>query len=201
MDHKEDFCEHFCEMTDKEIAADVRKSINSFLKKRADGEDFGAKMVKKAIDRINRNHEKAVNNGSNGGRPTKDKGTDAVNGNATDDKSGTSAPSIDGLPTDPRELHSLVAQSMGIPNDQLRTGGNAPLSNRPPVRESGLPRSMDDVRAFANAENLDYDDCREWWEINFVERHGADKDGKRIKNWKGALVNWCKAQSERRKSA
>lgn len=70
MEHKEDFCEHFCEMSDKEIVADIRKSINSFLKQRADGADFGAKMVKKALDRITSKHDSAVANGSLGGQAT-----------------------------------------------------------------------------------------------------------------------------------
>lgn len=85
MEHKEDFCEHFCEMSDKEIVADIRKSINSFLKQRADGADFGAKMVKKALDRITSKHDSAVANGSLGGRATAAKNNspqDAPNGNA-----------------------------------------------------------------------------------------------------------------------
>lgn len=86
MEHKEDFCEHFCEMTDKEIVADIRKSINSFLKQRADGSDFGAKMVKKALDRITSKHDSAVANGSIGGQATaankKKSQQDAPNGNA-----------------------------------------------------------------------------------------------------------------------
>ena len=90
MEHKEDFCEHFCEMTDKEIVADIRKSINSFLKQRADGSDFGAKMVKKALDRITSKHDSAVANGSLGGQATaankKKSPQDATNGNAVDDR-------------------------------------------------------------------------------------------------------------------
>ena len=91
MEHKEDFCEHFCEMTDKEIVADIRKSINSFLKQRADGSDFGAKMVKKALDRITSKHDSAVANGSLGGQATaankKKSPQDAPNGNAGVDMS------------------------------------------------------------------------------------------------------------------
>ena len=60
VDLKEDFCEHFCEMTDREIISDIRKSINSILKQRPDGNDFGAKMVKKAIERVKSKHDKAV---------------------------------------------------------------------------------------------------------------------------------------------
>ena len=90
MEHKEDFCEHFCEMSDKEIVADIRKSINSFLKQRADGADFGAKMVKKALDRITSKHDSAVANGSLGGQATAAKNKspqDAPNGNAGGDMS------------------------------------------------------------------------------------------------------------------
>ena len=90
MEHKEDFCEHFCEMSDKEIVADIRKSINSFLKQRADGADFGAKMVKKALDRITSKHDSAVANGSKGGQATAAKNKspqDAPNGNAGVDMS------------------------------------------------------------------------------------------------------------------
>ena len=67
VDLKEDFCEHFCEMTDKEIVSDIRKSINSILKQRPDGNDFGAKMVKKAIERVKSKHDKAVSSGALGG--------------------------------------------------------------------------------------------------------------------------------------
>ena len=55
--HKEDFCEHFCEMSDKEIVDDIRKSIASFMKQRDEGNDFGAKMVHKAKLRIDAVHD------------------------------------------------------------------------------------------------------------------------------------------------
>ena len=67
--HKEDFCAHFCEMTDAEIVADIRKSIASFLQQRDDGEDFGARMVKKAKDRLEKKSPVYMENGKKGGRP------------------------------------------------------------------------------------------------------------------------------------
>lgn len=67
--HKEDFCAHFCEMTDAEIVADIRKSIASFLQQRDDGEDFGARMVRKAKDRLEKKSLVYVENGKKGGRP------------------------------------------------------------------------------------------------------------------------------------
>lgn len=64
-----------------------------------------------------------------------------------------------------------------------------------------LPRSFKEVAEFAGASGLDYDDTRLWWQRNFVERKGRDKDGKIIKNWKGALTNACLAEALRRKTA
>ena len=70
--HKEDFCEHFCEMSDKEIVDDIRKSIASFMKQREEGEDFGAKMVHKAKLRIDAVHYVRSDAGKQGGRPRKE---------------------------------------------------------------------------------------------------------------------------------
>lgn len=70
--HKEDFCAHFCEMTDAEIVADIRKSIASFMQQRDEGKDFGAMMVKKAKNRIESKSAINSENGRKGGRPRKD---------------------------------------------------------------------------------------------------------------------------------
>ncbi len=88
---------------------------------------------------------------------------------------------------------------------QRRTGTEVPEVRRAahspaPVR-TRAPRNFDEVRDFAEAQGLDYDDMRLWWQRNFVERDGIDKDGKPIKNWKGALVNACKAEETKRRSA
>lgn len=65
-----EFIGHYCEMTDAEIVADVRKSIGSFSNDRADGDDFGAKMVRKANARMNGEAAGASRaNGQKGGRP------------------------------------------------------------------------------------------------------------------------------------
>ena len=66
--HK-DFCAHYCEMSDSEIVADVRRSVASLMMQRSEGSDFGALMVRMAMERIAAKHETAVANGSQGGRP------------------------------------------------------------------------------------------------------------------------------------
>ena len=69
--HK-DFCAHYCEMSDSEIVADVRRSVASLMMQRSEGSDFGALMVRMAMERIAAKHDTAVSNGMQGGRPRKD---------------------------------------------------------------------------------------------------------------------------------
>lgn len=142
-------------------------------------------------------------------------GADAVNGNATvDRKSATSAP--------PRPWKEVVEKSLGIsetdksgtgkgvrpPNPvpgllKKRRAAGSPLKpgTGPYPAARSLPKSMGEVADFASAENLDYDDCRLWWEQNFVERKGKDKEGKKITNWRGALIRFCASAKRKRESA
>lgn len=78
----------------------------------------------------------------------------------------------------------------------LRLGGHVT-----PSRTCRPPRDFEEVKDFIAQNGLDYDDARLWWQRNFVERDGIDKDGKPIKNWKGALVNACKAEETKRRTA
>lgn len=78
----------------------------------------------------------------------------------------------------------------------LRLGGHVT-----PSRTCRPPRDFEEVKDFIAQNGLDYDDARLWWERNYVERDGIDKDGKPIKNWKGALVNACKAEDSKRRNA
>lgn len=142
-------------------------------------------------------------------------GADAVNGNATvDRKSATSAPL--------RPWKEVVEKSLGIsetdksgtgkgvrpPNPvpgllKKRRAAGSPLKpgTGPSPAARSLPKSMAEVSDFACSENLDYDDCRLWWEQNFVERKGKDKEGKMITNWRGALIRFCESAKRKRESA
>ena len=66
-------------------------------------------------------------------------------------------------------------------------------------RKIAPPKSFEEVVAFSESHGLDYDDTRLWWERNFVERPGCDKDGVVFENWKGALINAVKAEEEKRR--
>lgn len=61
-----------------------------------------------------------------------------------------------------------------------------------------LPRTKQEVIEFAIDNGLDPDDASTWAEQNLKERHGMDKDGNQIMNWKGALTNYCKAMKKKR---
>lgn len=61
-----------------------------------------------------------------------------------------------------------------------------------------LPKTKQEVIEFAIDNGLDPDDSSTWAEQNLRERHGKDKDGNPILNWKGALINYCKAMESKR---
>jgi len=50
---------------------------------------------------------------------------------------------------------------------------------------------------FASNEKLDEIDAREWFEMTKRQKF-CDRYGKKIKNWKGALINFCKAKKQNR---
>lgn len=87
--------------------------------------------------------------------------------------------------------------------EEQRAGANSLRGgcHSAPARTCRPPMDFEEVKDFIAQNGLDYDDSRLWWQRNFVERDGIDKDGKPIKNWKGALVNACKAEETKRRSA
>lgn len=74
---------------------------------------------------------------------------------------------------------------------------NGMKGGRPPSKVA-LPKNKQEVIEFAADNGLDTDDASTWAEQNLRERRGKDKDGKPIDNWKGALVNYCKAMKKKR---
>ena len=117
--------------------------------------------------------------------------------NAGSLESGTSAA---GTP-----LEALVSQRPGE-GRKTRTAGISQPAVRPPPSGDRFakipipPRNSEDVRLFALDKNLDVDDARMWYQMNFIDRPGCDKDGVVIINWKGHCTAYCKAEAERRKA-
>ena len=106
------------------------------------------------------------------------------------------------------------SQRPGEGRKTLPAGSSHPAGNIPPQfvinhnqrhrpqkpQANSPPRSSEDVRLFAIDKHLDVDDARMWYQMNFVDRPGRDKDGVAINNWKGHCTAYCKAESERRKA-
>lgn len=225
--HKEDFCAHFCEMTDAEIVADIRKSIASFLQQRDDGEDFGARMVKKAKDRLESKSSINSENGKLGGRPRKESTAGATTREDVDEHryTGNGAFLESGTPAniygnaDTREgSDESTTVSTNIGNDQgtearqsMRTGGDSVRrvgvaspavchkSAGAPVRNSGRRfRNKEEYMQWAIDSGLDATDASECWDAT-LERGGKDADGNVVKNIKAFAVKWCKSREANRK--
>lgn len=106
--------------------------------------------------------------------------------------------------TDEARQSRQVSATADALENQTRAGAGAqalesPSSLPSPVRN--LPRNKEEVRLFAIDNGLDVDDANDWAEMNLRERHGRDKDGKPIRNWKGAILNYCKAMAAKRETA
>ena len=121
---------------------------------------------------------------------------DAENGNVSDDRKA------------PPSSEPFGDTSTGDDEDDCKSGmspniirGSAkPSCGSPAIRTRRIlpPPSTESVYEFAQKEGLDEADAREWYEINFVDRPGCDKDGVVIENWKGHCKNFCKAAAKRR---
>lgn len=117
--------------------------------------------------------------------------------NAGSLESGTSAA---GTPLEARE-----SRRPGEGRKTRTAGISQPAVRPPPSRDRCTkipipPRNSEDVRLFAIDKNLDVDDARMWYQMNFIDRPGCDKDGVVIINWKGHCTAYCKAEAERRKA-
>jgi hypothetical protein len=132
--HK-DFCAHYCEMSDSEIVADVRRSVASLMMQRSEGSDFGALMVRIAMERIASKHDTAVSNGMQGGRPRKETTADATtredvefksdSGDAGDLESATSANHYgDAATSDGEDASTTVSRNMRrVPQNEAPAHG------------------------------------------------------------------------------
>ena len=69
----------------------------------------------------------------------------------------------------------------------------------PPSESIPLPKRKQEVIDFAQDKGLDLADVEQWIAMSLKERRGRDKDGKAIKNWKGALIKFCQKMAGKRK--
>lgn len=96
------------------------------------------------------------------------------------------------------DFTALQCRQVSATADALESQGRAGAQA---LAVRNLPRNKEEVRLFAIDNGLDVDDANDWAEMNLRERHGRDKDGKPIRNWKGAIRNYCKAMAAKRETA
>lgn len=196
MDFK-DFVNHFKGMTRKEIADDVLQSIKDFEDLNTDSGSFGSEQVKKAVcTSKERRAEASRENGKLGGRPKGSKNKPKAEPE-TDAQKRTEAALKALIESCPSESTTKSISEPPAPQKPSRTPFQKKVYTLP-KRQTPLPKSTDDVMDMAFKFNLDGDDAYQWWQMTMEERHGNDRYGNPIWNWKGALVNYCKVMAAKR---
>jgi hypothetical protein len=77
--------------------------------------------------------------------------------------------------------------------DAGRLGGLAKSQNKM-TKPKTKPPTKDEIYDFAEEQFIDDGIARQFWEI-CESRNWCDKNGKKIVNWKGALINFSKRMS------
>ncbi|SHH89925.1 hypothetical protein SAMN05720761_1391, partial [Fibrobacter sp. UWCM] len=118
----------------------------------------------------------------------------------------------DGNPAETAPSHggsvaSLEARQGQALESQRRAGADSvrgtPL-HRAPARQqaknSRCPNSREDFHAFVADNNLHEGLAEEWYAMHEA-REWVDRDGKPIKDWRGALYNYCTKTEQKRRTA
>lgn len=208
-----EFAAHFISMSDDQVVCDIRESVVKVINLDESGDSFGANMVRRAKERLCGRHDVAVQNGSKGGRPRKDTTAD---GDIREDSRGRYAlPSCspdDGNPAETAPSHggsvaSLEARQGQARESQRRAGADsvrgtpshsAPARSR--TKNSRCPNSREDFHAFVADNNLHEGLAEEWYAMHEA-REWVDENGDPIKNWRGALYNYCTKTEQKRRTA
>lgn len=119
----------------------------------------------------------------------------------------------DGNPAETAPSHggsvaSLEARQGQAMESQRRTGGSSVRGMakvaQPPVRprakKSRCPNSREEFHAFVADNNLHEGLAEEWYAMHEA-REWVDRDGKPIKEWRGALYNYCTKTEQKRRTA
>lgn len=144
--------------------------------------------AREAFDAAADDYSKKVANGQKGGRPRKNQeetqvaeatapsaGGSCATNEARESQRRAGADSVRGTP-----LHSAPARSLS--------------------KNSRCPNSREEFHAFVADNNLHEGLAEEWYAIHEA-RGWADEHGNPIKNWRGALKNYCIKIEQKRRTA
>ena len=73
---------------------------------------------------------------------------------------------------------------------------NGESGGRPPSAPIPPPADKSEFAEFVAQKNLPENIAQDWYALN-SERGWNDQAGNRIKNWKGALINYCKKEMKK----
>lgn len=217
-----EFAAHFISMSDEQVVRDIRESVVKVINLDESGDSFGANMVRRAKERLCGRHDVAVQNGTKGGRPRKETTADGdTREDSQDRKSGTSANNYGDAATregaeaatcresgasEPTTVSTNIGNGQGTeaPRRQGRAGADSVRLHSAPARSraknSRCPNSREEFHAFVADNNLHENLAEEWYAMHEA-RGWVDRDGKPIKDWKGALYNYCTKTEQKRRTA
>ena len=133
---------------------------------------------------------------------------DAPNGNAGEDRKSTTSCTIygDAAHREGADVSTTISDFSGAMESTRTDGHSLRVGNvaRPPVRSraknSRCPNSREDFHAFVADNNLHEGLAEEWFAIHEA-RGWVDENGNPIKNWRGALINYCIKTEQKRRTA
>lgn len=92
----------------------------------------------------------------------------------------------------------MVKWSMERKNQYPTASENGASGGRPPSAPIPPPADKSEFAEFVAQKNLPENIAQDWYALN-SERGWNDQAGNRIKNWKGALINYCKKELKKLK--
>ena len=191
-----EFIRHFRKLSPEQIVSDVMASMDALEDLDDEGDSFGSKMVRWSMERVEQ-YPMAQANGQKGGRPRKSITADGDSANIYGD-----AATSDGS-----EATTTISDFSEARESQRRAGADSvrgtPLHSAPArsrAKNSRCPNSREEFHAFVADNNLHEGLAEEWYSIHEA-RGWVDENGNPIKNWRGALKNYCIKIEQKRRTA
>ena len=153
--------------------------------------------AREAFDAAADDYSKKVANGQKGGRPRKSITADGDSANIY----GEAATSNGAEATTTLSDFSEARQSKGrAGTDSVRGTPLHSVPARSRAKNSRCPNSREEFHAFVADNSLHEGIAEEWYAIHEA-RGFVDENGNPIKNWRGALKNYCIKIEQKRRTA
>lgn len=158
--------------------------------------------AREAFDAAADDYSKKVANGQKGGRPRKSITADGDSANIYGE-----AATSDGADVSTTFPNNFEARQSQARESQGRAGANSvrgtqlhSANARSLAKNSRSPKSREEFHAFVADNNLHEGLAEEWYAIHEA-RGWFDENGNPIKNWRGALKNYCIKIEQKRRTA